>query len=278
MMRLIKISFGFFLFFICLTSCKVTDQHYYIPNENKVIRLSERNDVKISGTISLSESSIQNFQIGYSPIKHLGIVGTYLNQKNNSNNYPLSYKDERIENVMSYQDIAIGGYFFKKKKYHYSSWIPKDLLEESGLLIDFYVGIGRGEIFRNYISFSSEATFNFKNTFAQLGLHYRFYGLGVSYNFGYGKLNYSKLEIYANRFRLSLNAFDELLNDNNPNSFESTFRVEYGMRFGKLTLNYSTYRQHFNFVDDLKRAYTSIGIVVDIDEFFRRRETLEVDK
>ena len=274
-MKLIKISFGVFFVFFFISSCKVTDQHYYIPAENNNIRLTERNDLKVSGTVSFSEASIGNFQIGYSPIKHLGIVGSYLDQRNSSNAYPLSYKDGDILNVMTYQDIAIGGYFFKKKENNLSSWIPKKWLEESGWGIDFYVGIGSGDIFRDYISFSSDATFHFNKSFAQLGLHYRFHGLGVSYSFSYGKLNYDKLEVYANPFRLPLGVFDELINDNNPNSFEGTLRVEYGMRFGKINLNYTTYRQNINFVDDLKRAYTSIGIVVDIDEFFRKKGRLE---
>jgi len=270
-MRFFKTSFYVILLLSIFNSCKVTDQHFYIPSENKKIGLSKRNEIKISGSVSLSESSIQNFQIGYSPIKHLGIVASYLNQKNQTNVYPLNFKSGRSLNTMSYQDIAVGGYFFKKKQYYYSSWIPKKWLSESGLLIDFYIGVGKGKIFRDYISFASDATYEFTKVFAQLGVQYRFYGLGVGYHFSYGKLNYSKLEVYANPFRLPLEAFDELINDNNPNAYEGTLSVEYGLRFGKLTFNHTTYRQSINFADDLKRAYTSIGIVVNINEFFQSK-------
>lgn len=255
---------------ILLSSCSVKNNHYYVPSEGNVLTLSERHDLKISATTSINETGINNFQIGYSPIKHLGIFGSWLHQKDGKQIYPFDALSFNNSNSDNYKNVGIGGYFFKKRNTYYTTLIPKKYFEQGGFLFDLYVGIGEGKMRRDYKSVRSYFDFDYTKRFGQAGLHYKFRAFGISYIFKMAQLNVSKVVLHGNFFLFPKNFFDELVENNTIDTYESTIRFEYGIRQAKLNLNLTYFSDQPNFLSPL-RSYYSIGILINVDEFFKKK-------
>lgn len=263
-----------FLILLFSSSCKVTDQYYYAPSENNLLTLSKKNDLQLSGTVSLSEKSIKNIQVGYSPIRHIGIIANYMRYDNTNNVYPFEYSPDTWsnDNEMTSKSIAVGGYIFRKKPFLLRPLLPKKLLPENGFLFDVYAGIGNGAIDRFYQDGRTEVNLRFNKWFVRGGVHYRFGSLGASYTFQYSQLNYTSLFVHANPFMFPYDVFEELEDNNVVDTYASTFRIEYGIKYGKVIFSHTNYWEELAFGENALRAYTSLGVIFNIDEFFRKAE------
>ena len=133
-----------------------------------------------------------------------------------------------------------------------------------------YVGIGTGKMRRDYKSIRSYFDFDYKKMFGQAGLHYKFRAFGISYIFKMAELNVSRVVLHGNFFLFPKNFFDELVEDNNIESYESTIRFEYGIRQAKLNLNFTYFSDQPDFPSSI-RSYYSIGVLINVDEFFRKK-------
>lgn len=262
--------FSFTYLFVLLSSCAVKNNHYYVPPENNVLTLNEKHDFQISGSTSFKDQGISTIQIGYSPIQHLGIVGSWMRQNNGKGIYPFDVSGVENSNTANYKSLAVGGYIFKKKDIFYRTFIPKKYLEQAGLLVDFYFGMGEGSFRRDYNTFRSYVEFDHRKVFGRVGVHYKFRSLGVSYVYKTGQLQVNNLLVHGNFIMFPKNIFDELKVDNTLKTYESTFRVEYGIKEAKLNLSLTTFSDQFQIFTPL-RSYYSLGLVVNIDEFFRKR-------
>ncbi|MFK8008641.1 MAG: hypothetical protein AB8H03_19945 [Saprospiraceae bacterium] len=260
----------FFVLFNLLSSCAVKNNHYYVPSEGNVLTLSERNDLKVSASTSINDNGISNFQIGYSPIKYVGLFGSWMYQKDGKGVYPFDFSISENSNSANYKSVAIGGYFFKKRDTYYSTLIPKKYLEQGGFLVDLYVGIGEGEFKRDYQSLRAYVDFEHKKIFGQAGFHYKFRSLGISYIFKVGQLQIKNVLVHGNFITFPKNIFDELKEDNTINTYESTCRIEYGIREAKFNLSLTGFSNQVNIFSP-QRSYFSAGVLVNVDEFFRKK-------
>ncbi|MFK7775088.1 MAG: hypothetical protein AB8F94_23305 [Saprospiraceae bacterium] len=261
----------FFVLTILTTfSCSVQNNHYYVPAEGNVLTLSERNDLKISGSTSIKDRGISNIQIGYSPIKYVGLFGSWMHQKNGQGIYPFDVSDGNNSNTANYKSVAIGGYFFKKRDHYYSTLIPKKYLEQGGFLVDFYVGVGEGKFEREYSTYRTKVEFIHKKIFGLAGLHYKFRSLGVSYIFKMGQVQFNKVLVHGNFILFPKGIFDELKEDNTMNTYESTFRLECGIQEAKINLSLTGFSNQVDIFSPL-RSYISVGVLLNVDELFRKK-------
>lgn len=270
MKKLLWISFLFFVLTSLLPSCSVKNNHYYVPPEGNVLTLSERNDLKISASTSVNDDGITNVQIGYSPIKHIGLFGSWMNQKNGKGVYPFGFGISENSNTATYKSAAIGGYFFKKRDTYYSTLIPKKYLEQGGFLVDLYVGVGEGKFKRDYTNLRTYVEFEHEKIFAQTGLHYKFRSLGVSYVFKVGQLQFKNVLIHGNFLLFPKYLFDELKEDNRIKTYESTFKIEYGIREAKVNISFTGFSDQLDIFSPI-RSYFSVGVLINVDEFFRKK-------
>lgn len=268
-----KTTFTYLIFFVVIifiSSCAVKNNHYYVPSEGNVLTLSERNDLKVSASTSINDNGISNIQVGYSPIKHIGLFGSWMNQKDGKGVYPFDFSISENSNTASYRSVAIGGYFFKKRDTYYSTLIPKKYLEQGGFLVDLYVGVGEGKFKRNYESLRAFVDFEHQKIFGQIGWHYKFRSLGISYIFKAGQVQFNNVLVHGNFIIFPKDIFDELKNDNTINTYESTCRIEYGIKEAKFNLSLTGFSNQVDIFSP-QRSYFSAGVLVNIDEFFRKR-------
>jgi len=233
-----------------------------------LLQLKDKGDFEVSGSFFYASqevrssnntravlpketSSKSSVQIGYSPIKHLGIVGTY----SSSNNDNMNQSDLRSQGKI--WQAAIGGYCFLRSKNN-----PNP---NKGFLIDTYIGYGTGGISTNYYSRGGLSELNFQQYFIQTGLYFKNTKYDIGLNFKKSFLNYYNTNIF---FELTV---DEILMvesvvENNPyNMNQLSMRVASGFEKGKI---FFTLNQLFNFDDALmtQSPEATFGVHLDLNK------------
>jgi len=143
-------STKFIFIVLCILFFSSCSHYYYAPDEANVLKLSEEKDLKISVSGNHDNENDEthelkhlNLQVGYSPIKHLGIF---------TNHFRIWGKD----NASFYggnghlTNLAVGGYYFIKTKSGLDKVLKYDYGVTSGFLFDVYAGYGRGKIHQYY--------------------------------------------------------------------------------------------------------------------------------
>lgn len=143
------------------SSCECT-QTVFSHSGAKHLPLKEKNDFQIA-------TDFYSVQIGYSPIKHLGIQGSYFNENKKDNHFEngilyFCSKENRIA------DIAVGGYY---------SFLQKNKNTNANILLSGYLGYGQGTLNRDFMdksgyqfalsNFSQQASVQYLATRFQLG-------------------------------------------------------------------------------------------------------------
>ena len=242
--------------------------YYYAPDEGNVMKLANRNDLKISASGNSSNGSYElkhsNFQIGYSPIKHLGIFASRFNMKGKE---PTENPERGGNGYLN--NVAIGGYYFFERGSLLDRIIKFDeeLAVPSGFLIDAYLGYGKGHVHNFYVE-NGTSDLDLQKYFLQGGLHWQGKTLGFSYVLKVGRLNY-------------FNGFLEgKLDDENFNSFrniemtrefpfrETSLKFFMGIKQTRVYLNVSTLVSTFdnNFLH--RTSLGSLGLIIDIDDIY----------
>jgi len=224
-----------------LSSCS---HSYYTPSDNIIVALKEKNEIKVVGTYvpkpnlmkpSPREKAVAgSLQIGYSPIKHIAVAGTYFN---------LSEKYIRPANgskTFNNWNLALGVYHFFNftKRTENNKAANADPIETSkfrGLLLNLYAGYGQGNASNTYIN-EGTSSLEFEKYFAQIGLHYMTKNFEVG-----GSINHAILNYYDG---ITIQVLDPELRNiesiffNNPfYPMTANFKIATGTRNLKLYLN-----------------------------------------
>ncbi|MFK7775324.1 MAG: hypothetical protein AB8F94_24505 [Saprospiraceae bacterium] len=262
---LLTISF-FFL------SCS---NYYYSPNDGDLVTLRKQHDTHISGSSNLAgneNKKLVNIQAGYSPINHLAFAGSYFKTSDRSND------GQRFGNG-SILNGSIGGYYFIfveeslffSKSNNRNSRYP-NLNMESGILLDLYVGMGKGEV-NNLYREGGSSQFKFQKNYVQMGFHYIKPNWGVSYNVRRGWLNYSDGKVY-NQIKIDqsdLKKFQDLTINNSFNLIEHSFRLHAGISHVRYFFNVSSVIESAELKDlGVGNDNFNVGFIIEIDEFFRK--------
>ena len=174
-----------------LQSCSSSRSIYYAPEESNMLKLAQENDIKaaVSTSQNIDDFSQINAQIAYSPIKHLGIFGNFLNW-NNSGSFYNSQANQRFDGKNNYKigSAAIGGYYLLQTE---GQKMRDDTVASLpiGFLFDVYTGIGRGRV-KNEFSPTSDSFLKFNKTYSQIGIHWQDEYVGLSMVYRFGQLNF----------------------------------------------------------------------------------------
>ena len=256
-----------FLLFIILmlSSCS---HNYYAPNEGNVLKLSEAEDLKISvsgnknGKIPFGgDIKHSNLQLGYSPIKHLGLFISH---------FELDEIDNRRVGNGHYTNLAVGTYYFKKKKKRPNKMI-KDNRVIPGFLFDAYGGYGRGKVF-NYYDEGGYSELYLRKYSLQGGLHWNGKIMEISAIYKLGILQYFKGSI---NLPISDRHLIQLLNIREDQIFpfsQVSLHGYLGLKnirfYCDLSIVPSDFNDKFNYIDNL----LSFGVVMELDEVIRTQK------
>lgn len=262
--------FALLLFFSILSK----GQDYYAPNNGYLVNLTQRNDLHISGYFQpfSNEKEIVNLQLGFSPIKYFGIMGSHFNY-NKSHPKANIFKDTQI----SLWDYSAGFYFPFLKKSNFldsksANNFHNDIFNPSGLIFDIFVGQSIGEV-RNFYDNIGSNHFKIRKNYIQFGFHLQHKFLGVHMSTRIGTIKFSDGIVQGGTTFAVQKTIDEFNEDNDFILIESTFQLDVGIRYGKIVLASSRAkdnRQLFNL--GIINQVITLGAFVDIDEFFRKKK------
>jgi len=240
----LKPIYVFSLLLIWNCSCSNNSHiiHHGIIGEN-MIKLTERNDLKITGTIIhplKDESNYRhtNFQIGYSPINHIGIKGGH------SRLLSGEIRSITINQLNAYH-IALGGYYFSPKKRTKKRRRRKgnDLKIQPGWLIEFYSGFEFMKLNNTLTTFLTptffnkfvRANFEMKKFYLEPSFQLQKKRFGFSSSIKYSSLVFKKGVINGGAVN-TLSLFRHFLTvreDNHHHLFETNFTVTMGNNLAK---------------------------------------------
>ena len=174
------------LFSSCATKQFVNE--YIAPVDGNTFQLSDKNNFFAAGSIHPPRKDgnhpLQyNFQLGYSPIKHLGIVTSY-------NHYRFSEdKPDHLSSIKLF-NIALGGYYSLQDE----EKLDNDEFENTliqGFLINAYAGYSNGKTDNKYpYEFGANSSLNFHKYYVQGGVLWQNELLGLSLQGRIGEINF----------------------------------------------------------------------------------------
>lgn len=262
-------TFIILIVFALFTSC---NHYYYVPNEGATLALKEKNDLQLAGGIGLTPfinpGASGSVQVGYSPIKNLGIQSSYFSVSFDGNLF-----DTLSNGKVTQWSNAIGAY--------HSINLDKDKEVESNysrmkanryLLLDAYIGYDVGRTVNKY-SRSGISRLNFNKRYIQLGTHFygRFLDFGITFRTGI--LDYTRAKIRGNVSDQGLSEIDAVVANDAYRYGELGLRysinLDFGKVYGTLTRFYASYPVTVNF----RRFVFQAGYVVNLNTLFKKRKS-----
>ena len=254
----------FFFFIILMSSCSQT---IYAPNDNIMVQLKDKNEINIAGTSiqalqydrreneSPHKMKINTVQAGYSPIKHLAFAGSFFDYKKSFTTEYKPYSNKKsIAEKGKIWNAAIGTYCFLN--------FPSN--ENSGILIDLYAGYGGGEVNHTFFD-SNQSSFEFSQSFIQVGLYYKspFLGFGANVKKTYN--NFPGTKVFHGDIGNDFRNIQTLMLYDLYNPWHLNVRFEAGLKYGKMYIN-------MNQITELRseRSYNidniAIGLQISVHE------------
>ena len=256
-----------------MSSCS---HSFYAPNDNIMVQLKEKNEFTISGSVvalpnpfdlsTEAEYSISTFQVGYSPIKHLAIAGSY---------FSLNDVEKEIYPVQGKGKIwngALGTYYFinfreKDNIPDFHDYKVDASDKPFGLLFDLYAGYGEGNVQNTYYE-GAKSIVDFQNYFIQGGFHFKSQYFDAGFSLKKSILNYHNFETYYEINDADLNDIQNLMRNNTYNPLHLNMRVSGGFPFGKVYLNLNDV---INETEELKTLdfNVTLGIQLNVHDIFK---------
>ena len=264
-----QVKTQFILIFVTILFLPSCSHYYYAPDEANVLKLNEKNDLKFSASGNSTNGNYElkhtNLQLGYSPIKHVGIFASHFNMSG----------DEPIQNPIRggkghLNNIGLGGYYFLDSESILNNLVNynDNIGVRSGFLFDAYAGYGKGHIY-NYYPEGGESDLDIQKYFIQGGVHWQGKGLGISYVFKFGRINYFNGLIVGQLDQTEINS---LRNINEIREFpfrESSLKFYMGVKYARVYLNVVTMGNEFDNLFSHRTSIGSFGIIVNIDDVYK---------
>lgn len=252
-------------------------QRYYSIDEGQFLMLSNPGDLRLS-TVFPGEG-LYTAQLGYSPIKHLGISGAYVRDRSSREVFRTNGpSNSRV--LGDYASVAVGGYYFmkSKKKEAKQFYLSEQVMMEEGFLFDLYAGYRYGTIENLYYQ-NSRSIFDTHRFSVQLGVHWVFRIGTLSYSIRGVRLDFTNGKASGPLDDPELlDLFDGGIQDNAPFGFyESTFRYQIGIKQVRIYTGVTTsYGDGDKRPINQKRTTITAGLIFELDELFGQKTPIQV--
>ncbi len=250
------IQFIFLLFIASMSSCTSS---FYVPNDNIMVQLKDKNEINISGSFlgtdthfmnSENKISTRTAQLGYSPFKHVALAGSYFDVK------------QKFRGKGHIWNAALGTYyFFNFRDPHHKKPL--------GILVDIYAGGGEGNVAHKYEN-GGKFSADFQQYFIQGGLHFMapYFDVGISLK--RSLLNYHNGTTIYEIGKSNLNTIESLMNNNHYNPLDLNIRVSGGFKYGKGYININeVINPSKNLPLKLDTGTISVGVQLSVHEIVK---------
>ncbi len=249
-----------------LNSCS---HYYYAPNEGALLALNEKNDLKVSAGKSNSSDDREfnySLQVGYSPIKHLGIQSSYFN-----------YRESGVRNSFTesgnghISTAAIGTYyFFPTKKIGRRPDLVNNYTMNRGILIDLYAGRSNGSV-NNYYTLNSSSHFDFNKTYGQFGFHWQGRVFGINYVSKFGVLDFKNGTVNGKISQEHLADIMDVEKNDTYNFRENSIRFHIGVKHARFFITGTWFNSPKSAEVKFVESTLHGGVIIEIDEFFKKK-------
>jgi len=256
----------FFANVLLFSSCS---HYYYAPDEANMLKLNDQHDLKfsVSGNSTNGNYNLKhtNAQVGYSPIKHIGVFASHFKMSGDEpEQNPVRGGKGHLNNV------GFGGYYFLDSESILNRLVNYDdkIGVRSGFLFDVYAGYGKGHVY-NYYPEGGRSDLDIQKYFIQGGVHWQGKALGLSYVMKFGRINYFNGLIVG---QLNDSEINSLRNINEIREFpfrETSLKFYMGVKYGRVYLNISKIDDEFDNLFSHRTSVGSFGIILDIDDIYR---------
>lgn len=278
---------------------------YYSPTDCHNVQLDEKGDLNISGGIGEIERGARNHnvQIGYSPIKHLGLAVNYsgvrgtkkLIPNQNINQNPIVSQNVTENGFVKVKktnnrafEAAIGGYWPIVRN---GKTVPHNgkNITKPDLLFDLYLGTGLGEISNVFENFPDSLdtynfTLNYRKTYLQGGVYWSNMNMSIKQDslkvrigllLKLGILNFNSGIVNGNVATGTIKDL-ELLESNNPFRFiESTLYIGMGIKKVEVFVNLN-YMPHLDIYNNhaalLGSTSCTFGVQLKLGDLIRLKK------
>jgi len=261
-----KYYFFIFVYILLSTSCS---HYYYAPDEANMLKLDDRNDLKFSASGNSTNGNYElrhtNVQLGYSPIKHVGVFASHFNM---SGDEP---KQNSIRGGKGHlNNVGLGGYYFLETESILNRLVKYDdnIGVRSGFLFDAYAGYGKGHV-HNYYAEGGRSDLDIQKYFIQGGIHWQGKALGLSYVMKFGRLNYFNGLIVGQLNESEISSLQNIESNREFPFRETSLKFYMGVKYARVYLNVATTIDEFDNFFTHRTSMGSFGVVVDIDDVYR---------
>lgn len=251
-------------FILLLTSCAT---NLYTPNEAYMLGLGEKGDVKVAGSFlangdkeSLNSDGLfrqSQIQFAFSPIKHLGIIGSHFRQR-------AAHFHPRGEDSRRQTELGLGYYNKSGKK------------EEKNLryvLQDIYAGMGWGQYYELFPT-AGEMHLEYQRYFLHYALQLSWRG-GISISLGlrYAHTRYNTIHLIGKIPRSPDFGISDIGRRSPLNTLESSLRMQFGNKYIKPFFSFSSVLRMPSQISNQYLFGTPIyhlGIVFELDNIWKK--------
>lgn len=281
-MKLIQLTSYFLFSLLFLASCGSASHHFYATDEGNLLAVREEKDLKVSAGYTPHLNSLPgnniSAQVGYSPIKHLGIQSSFFRIRN-----AFVGAEEVDKNVYQYNfSGAVGGYYFKPAKSREIFDDENDDLtafesptEGKGLLLDGYIGYSRGAVNNFYFGETGRIELDFQKIYVQGGFHIFLDKVGASFTLRGAQLSYLDGSRAYGKLTASQLRKVEIIEENNPFFFlESALSISIGKPTSPVR-GYMTLSGVYDFGEaflEVQPSTMQFGITTDINYLLSSKE------
>lgn len=269
--------------------------NYFIPHEGNGLKLTQKDDLVASGSVGVNSFSYNyynqttfdfanftveqlssNFQVAYSPIKHLGVFGSHsrlrMRDENNASN---------VFHKSHLTSVGVGTYYGAKfLQRPLDKILPGRKEKFDEVVLDLYGGYSIGKLENNFFTAVGNDEFNIHKLYFQIGLHWEVGNFGLSYMHKRGLGTYPSGTVNGEASFEQFFKIQTILEDNQVNFTENAFQIDYKREYlGLYAQLMNSKVNQFGFAGNFD-SIINFGVTVDIHSFaktalFKQRKKLE---
>ena len=261
--------FGIFAILLLSSSCH---NSYYLPKEMNDLKLQNKHDLQAAA--SFSPHSYYNLQLGYSPIRHIGLYASRF-KRDIQLTSPHTTPAHSIHSEWKENMVGLGSYIFFNTKGNPPKKYNRGRVStfNQGILLDGYLNYSFGQWGYDFISALSGNNFAydfyFKKISFQTGLHFQKHYGGISLFYKIGSSTYHKGDVTGKVGEEHLEIIYSILNKNQFTPHTLGINFNFGVKSIRTYFNFTMTVNDFDQLDNNPYYISNVGMALNLNQIYQ---------